>query len=243
MRTPSKTSIAGKVRKRIEGEGAGRVWTFADFRPLSPTGVAAALSRMAKEGSICRIRKGVYCVPKKTRFGELMPEPARIAAAVLKSKGVEWKSSGLAAYNGLGLTTQVSPVTTFAVSERVYRIKTLPNARLNLRVRPRVAGMSDEERTALDALRELGRIPDSSPAEVAIRIKDSFATERLSFHRIARLALEEPPRVRALLGAIGSEIGADDKTLCTLRKSLNPLTSFHLGLGNALPNAGRWKIQ
>jgi hypothetical protein len=61
------------------------------------------------------------------------------------------------------------------------------------------AGLHDE-RAVLDALRSLRRIPDATPAEVLHRILDAAA--------LAKLVRREPPRVRALVGALLEEAGA-----------------------------------
>lgn len=243
MRTRSEKSVAGKIRKRIEEVGPGKLWTYTDFRPFPPMAVAAALSRLAKEGAIRRIRKGVYYSPRSSRFGELSPDATSVAAAVLKHKGINWKPSGLPAYNGLGLTTQVSPTLTLDVPEKVYSLRTGSDSKLRLRAGVTVSGLSDNERAVLDALRDLRRIPDSTPAEAASKIRDLFAAKRFSFSRLARRSLNEPPRVRALLGAIGTEVGADRNALMALRKSLNPMTTFRLGVSEALPSATEWRIQ
>ena len=242
MRTRSENSVAGIVRKDIEKGGPGELWTYSDFKSLPPMAVAAALSRLAREGAIRRIRKGVYYSPRKTRFGELSPDSTSVAAALLKDKGIDWKPSGLPAYNGLGLTTQVSPTLTLDVPEKIYSLRTGSDAKLRLRVGVSVNGLSDGERAVLDALRDLRRIPDSSPAEAATKVKDLFASKRFSFNRLARRSLNEPPRVRALLGAIGTEVGGDRKTLAALRKSLNPITTYRVGVSEALPSAKEWRI-
>lgn len=231
------------VRKRITDRGPGELWTYANFKTLPPMAVAAALSRLVKEGTIRRVRKGVYYSPRKTRFGELSPDATSVARALLKDKGIAWKPSGLPAYNGLGLTTQVSPTLTLDVAEKIYSLRTGSHAKLRLRPGINVSGLSESERAVLDALRDLRRIPDSTPAETARKIKDLFAANRFSFNRLARRSLNEPPRVRALLGAIGTDLGADRRALTTLRKSLNPMTTFRLGVSEAFPSAKEWRIQ
>lgn len=243
VRTKSNNSVAGKVRTRIRRGGPGALWTYSYFRELPPLAVAAALSRLAKEGTIRRIRKGVYYSPRKTRFGELAPEATSVAGAVLKGKRMDWKASGLPAYNGLGLTTQVSPAVTLDVPKRIYSLRTGTGAEVHLKTRATVSGVSAEERVSLDALRDLRRIPNTTPAEVLSKVTDLFRTGRLSFDRVARHSLDEPPRVRAILGAIGSEIGANPRDLDRLRKSLNPVTTFHVGLGESLPRAREWRIR
>jgi hypothetical protein len=243
MRTRSDSSIAGKIRKRIEKGGPDKLWTYADFRPLPLLAVAAALSRLFREGTIRRIRKGVYYSPAKTRFGELSPNAASVADAVLKAKGIEWKASGLPAYNGLGLTTQVSPVLTVDVADNIRSLGVGRTGKLRLRSVRSLKGQTAEERAILDALHDVSRIPDSSPAEVVSKIKNMLAEKRISFDRLAKHSISEPPRIRALLGAIGSEIGANPRTLARLKKSLNPMTTFHLGLREALPSGREWRIQ
>ncbi len=219
------------------------LWTYSNFRDLRPLAVAAALSRLAREGTIRRIRKGVYHSPHKTRFGELAPDATSIANAVLKRRGVEWKASGLPAYNGLGLTTQISPVVTLDIPRRIYSLRTGTDAAFRLKTAVNVRGISDDERASLDALRDLRRIPDTTPAEALSRVIALFRTGRLSFDRVARHSLNEPARVRAILGAIGSEIGANPRTLARLKRSLNPVTTFHVGLGESIPSAREWRIR
>lgn len=242
MRTRSDNSIAGKVCKRIKKGDREKLWTYADFRPLPSLAVAAALSRLVKEGVIRRARKGVYYSPRTTRFGELTPDPASVAAAVLKSRDVEWKPSGLPAYNGLGLTTQVSPMLTVDVADSIRSLEVGAPDRLRVREVRNLKGLSANERALFDALSDLRSVPDASPAEVVSRVRDLFREKRFSIKRLARHSRHEPPRVRAILGAIGSEIGTDSKTLATLKKSLNPMTTFHLGLSATLPSAREWRI-
>ncbi len=233
-------SVSRRVLKRIEKGGLDRVWTYKDFADLPGLPVAAALSRLAKKGRIRRVRKGVYYVPRVTRFGATNPDPATVAAAVLTRRGIAWSPTGPAAYNRLGLTTQVSPTATFAVS-RMVRLAAGSNTKLSLR--PVVRGASADERAVLDALRDLRWIPDTTPDYVIARIGDLFRSKRISFERVARFARREPPRVRALLGAIGTSIGARPHLLAELKASLNPMTYFSLGLSDKLETAREWNIR
>lgn len=227
----------------IERGGPDRLWTYADFRSLPMAAVAAALSRLAGEGTIRRVRKGVYYVPRSTRFGETVPDADAVAVAVLRSRGVKWKPTGPAAYNGLGLTTQVSPTTTFAVDRNVRSLRVGIGAKVRLRPASVVRGLESEERAALDALRDIRRIPDTSAGEAVLKLKDLLVSRRLSFNRLAIHARREPARVRALLGAIGSALGAKKTVLLTLGKSLNPTTSYRLDVANVLPAAREWHIR
>jgi len=236
-------SVAHRVLSRIRRGGEDRLWTYKDFADLPGLTVAAALSRLAKNGRIRRVRKGLYYVPRVTRFGTTSPDPSNVAAAVLTSRGIAWKPSGPAAYNRLRLTTQVSPTTTFAVSRKVRLASTGSGTKLKVRPAAVVRDTSADELAVLDALRDLRWIPDTTPEHVIARIGELFRARRVSFERVARFARREPPRVRALLGAIGSTIGARRKVLGGLKDSLNPLTHFSLGLSDKLENAREWNIR
>lgn len=234
-------SIAASISKRVLSAESGSVWTYSDFKSLSTAAVAASLSRLAKTGALRRARKGVYYKPRSTRWGMIAPDSRSIAEAVLSHRGIRWVPTGLPVYNALGLTTQVSSVSTYAVEDGSISLSTGLPGRIRLR-RAMVGDLSAEERGTLDALRDLRKIPDTSPADVLNRLATVISSRRLSFKRLAAAALTEPPRVRALLGAIGSEIGANPMLLARLKKSLNPTTSFKVGLSSTFPAARAWNI-
>ena len=56
-------------------------------------------------------------------------------------------------------------------------------------------------------------------------------------------AVAEPPRVRAMLGALGQELAMPDPLLNRLRKSLNPLTRFEFGQLRSLEHAREWQAK
>ena len=55
--------------------------------------------------------------------------------------------------------------------------------------------------------------------------------------------MSEPPRVRAILGALGEMMKRDRKTLERLRRSLNPLSKFDFGIFTSMPNAKAWQAK
>lgn len=234
-------AVADTIRRRVENAAPERLWTFRDFDSLPTSAVAKSLSRLAKEGVVRRLRKGVYYKPKITRFGTLKPDPTNVLAAVLDRKNVDWKPSGLSVWNFMGLTNQIAASPTFTADHRV-RV-TAPNSRVRVSTAPTLRGLSVEERAALDALRDLRDVPDTTPDATIRRLVDLCREGRLSFARMLRVAKMEPPRVRALLGLIGTLLGEPTDSLATLRHSLNPLTTFKLGLGDAFHDAASWNIR
>jgi hypothetical protein len=60
---------------------------------------------------------------------------------------------------------------------------------------------------------------------------------------LIKYALQYPPRVRALLGAILENIFRNKFDLLTLKSSLNPSTNFKLGIKNTvLPTTQNWNM-
>lgn len=73
----------------------------------SRAAVDQALSRMVRQGRLIRAARGVYVRPVEGRFGVRPPAPAKVVEAFAALKGETIASSGAAAANALGLTTQV----------------------------------------------------------------------------------------------------------------------------------------
>ncbi len=80
------------------------------FNDMSEQAFFKTLSRLAKDGEIQRLTKGIYCKPKKGRFGTIGSNERNILEYYVgtnKNKGVV---VGYQMYNKYGLTTQVSKV-------------------------------------------------------------------------------------------------------------------------------------
>jgi predicted transcriptional regulator of viral defense system len=212
--------------------------------------VAAALSRLHKAGTIKRLRRGVYYHPKSSVFGESKPNPETATDAILRAGKVTSVAGGPNSYNLLGLTNQVSGAMTRVADRRVRRRSVL-GVPLKVEVRPgnSLKGVTAVERTFLDSLRHLQHIPDTTPAATLNRLRELLKNKTVSFTRLARFAQNEPPRVRALLGAVGESAQADQPEIIDgtalhhLRTSLNPLSAYKVhGLAHALPQSAAWNI-
>lgn len=234
-------AVADTIRRKVENAAPERLWTFRDFAALPISAVAKTFSRLANEGVVHRLRKGVYYKPKTTRFGTLKPDPAKVFAVLLDRKNVDWKPSGLSVWNAMGLTTQIAATPSFTADRRV-RV-TVPNSRIRVSTAPTLRGLSVEERAALDAMRNLRHVPDTTPEAIIRRLVDLCREGRLSFVRMTRAAKLEPPRVRALLGLMGTLLGQTPESLAPLRDSLNSLTTFKLGLAGVFRDAAYWHIR
>src|SRR4051812_30625034 len=96
-------NTAETVRRRIESSGE-RLWRLADFDGLPVAAVAQTLSRLARQGAIERLGKGLYYRPRQTAFGPSRPNIAQLRTLALRQKVVF--PAGAAAANLLGFTTQ-----------------------------------------------------------------------------------------------------------------------------------------
>jgi Family of unknown function (DUF6088) len=236
----SANHITTLVRQRMEAEGE-RLWRLVDFRDLPASAVAQALSRLAQKGTIERLSKGVYYRPRKTAFGKSKPNPAQIRTLVPKNSTVF--PSGIAAANLLGFTTQNaarSEVATNALSlpRKLVGDDTVIHAR-----RPEAwTGLSETDAALLDFLRRSGRTSGMSPDDTVRRLLSLFS-EKDRFERLLKIADTEPPRVRAMLGAIGEQLAPGMPALEHLRSSLNPVSRFDFGLLSSLPRARQWQAK
>jgi len=232
--------IAGLVRRRIE-RGGERLWRFGDFRNLPVTAVAQALSRLTRKGTLERLSKGVYYHTRPTAFGKSLPNPADLSRLASRRKTVF--PSGIAAANLLGMTTQTARRSEVATSALSLPRKLVGcDAVIHTRRPEAWASLSDTEAALLDFLRRGGRTSELPPEET-VRRTVVLLSERGRFARLLNIAGSEPPRVRAMLGAIGEQLGRKPAALLRLRASLNPLSRFDFGLLTGLPHAKSWQAK
>jgi hypothetical protein len=231
--------VASTVRTRID-HGGERIWRLEDFAGLPATAVAQTLSRLTREGFIQRLSKGVYYRTRETAFGPSQPNPTSMQQLATKRRGVY--PSGISAANLLGFTTQVGrqEVSTSALSLPRKLVGTDIVVRTR---RPEVwATLNASEAAMLDFLRTKGTTSELSPAET-VRHTLALLAEEGRFEILAKAAAYEPPRVRAMLGAIGQQLGKDAKLLQRLRASLNPFSRFDFGQLVGLTYARDWQAK
>jgi hypothetical protein len=228
------------VRHQIE-RGGERLWKLEDFRGLPFTAVAQALSRLTRQGRLERLSKGVYYSTRDTAFGKSRPNPTAIQKLASRRKTVF--PSGIAAANLLGFTTQTarqSEVSTNALSlpRKLVGSDTIIHTR-----RPEAwARLSESDAALLDFLRRAGRTSELSPEETVRRTIILFS-EKGRFERLLRIAASEPPRVRAMIGAIGEHLRKNCAALRRLHHSLNPFSRFDFGLLAGLRHARNWQAK
>ena len=109
--------------------------------------------------------------------------------------------------------------------------------------RPEAWGrLSETDAALLDFLRRGAKSSELSPAETIDRTV-ALLSEKGRFERLLKVADSEPPRVRAILGAIGEQLGKTTAVIQRLQASLNPFSKFDFGLLAGLPGARRWQAK
>ncbi len=236
-RGASPDSTATRVSERVR-RGGERYWSLSDFRDLPATAVAHALSRLASRGELQRVRKGLYYRAKHTAIGPTVPSAS---GAVAHSLDAPLHPAGLNAGAALGFSTQNPARPEFATPA-----STAPGALRGATVRTRRPPSRSEldvpDGALLELLRDRARYSDLSPQETSRRLAQMLS-DRVRFERLAKAALSEPPRVRAMLGALGEQAGAPARALTQLRESLNPISKFDFGILATLPNAREWQAR
>ena len=232
--------ITDRVRRRIE-RGGERLWQLEDFRDLPSTAVAQAFSRLARQGIVERLSKGVYYRARQTTFGKSLPNPAAIQKLASRRKRVF--PSGIPAANLLGFTTQTARRGEVATSALSLPRKLIGSDTVIHTRRPEAwAGLSDADAALLDFLRRGGKTSELS-AEETVRRTVALFSEKGCFERLLTVADSEPPRVRAMMGAIGEQIGKKPAALRKMRASLNPFSRFDFGLLTGLRYARNWQAK
>ena len=106
---PAQGSVDAAIRAELMANEAGKVFSPVDFVHLgSRAAIDKVLSRLTAAGTIRRIARGLYDVPRKHAIlGALLPSADDIAKAIAGKASLRLQPSGAYAANLLGLTEQV----------------------------------------------------------------------------------------------------------------------------------------
>jgi hypothetical protein len=169
--------------------------------------------------------------------------PNRAAMQQLASHRKHVFPSGIAAANFLGFTTQTAGRGEVATSALSLPRKLIGSDTIIHTRRPEAwVGLSNADAALLDFLRRGGNTSQLSDEET-LRKTLALFSEKGRFERLLKIADSEPPRVRAIMGAIGEEIGKKPATLRRLRDSLNPFSRFDFGALRGLSHARTWQAR
>lgn len=206
---------------------------------------AKVLERLQKKGVIRKLSKGIFFKPKITPFGEKIPGEEQVLKPYLYQDGKRTAYiTGNYLYNQMGLTTQVSA--TIQIASRKRRIFVNRGTIQATAVKSYI-DVTDENYQLLgllDAMKDLKQIPDIDlKSAITIFKKQVGQLDEKQLMALIGYALQYPPRVRALLGALLTAMGKRIEAR-PLKDTLNPLTTFKLDIDDILlPSALEWNIQ
>ncbi len=239
-------SVDSVVKKCIENVPSGQVFDYSLFpvRGDAFLALAKSLSRLAKQGQIVRLSRGKYYKPRESVFGVLKPDENQLILSLTQAgdKTIGYVT-GIAAFNYLGLTSQVSNTIMIArgsnqPSKDIFGFK-VRFVKRNFRF------TRDDVKLLqiLDALKDIKKIPDITVREsLKILITNLEKLKADELQQMIRLAQRYPPSTRALVGAI-IENRFSEIRVVSLYKSLNPLSKYYIGIDqDVLPNKLKWNI-
>jgi len=235
--TESTPPAAKRVRRRVH-RGGERFWRQSDFPELPAGAVSQTLSRLARSGELQRVSKGLYYRPGQTIVGPSRPAPDAVIANATRRPP---QPAGLTAAHLLGFTTQ-NPGRPEYTTSSATAPRALAGAHVRTRRGPGRDGLSPRESALLEFLRDRGRTSDLDDESTCRRLLDLLG-DKDSYARLVAASWGEPPRVRAMLGAAGQQLGMDERLLRRLRDSLNPLSRFDLGRLACLSTARDWQAK
>lgn len=171
-----------QIVTRIERLGAGKAFSAKDFLDIASRGtIDMALAGLTRRGTIRRVRRGLYDMPRVNPAlgGKLSPDIDEAARAIARRQ--KWKivPEGAWAANLLGLSTQVpakiiyltdGPNSEVAIGRRSIHFK---------HARPKaMAGLEGKLALAVQALRHLGKEGVGPPEIEKLRAALSPAEKR-----------------------------------------------------------------
>lgn len=240
-------SVAKKIEERLKTIREGETFTYDQLSidKKEYQTAAKAIERLIKKGIIKRVSPGQFFKPKKTIFGEILPNEEEILKPYLFKN---WKRigyiTGTYLYNRLGLTTQIPQIIKIASREKEIKVN-----KANLKIKPAksyvdVTSKNFQYLEILDVIKDFSKIPDlniESGIRILLNLLQKLNQEEVE--RLVKYSLKYPPRTRALLGALLEQNGQKDK-LEKLQESLNPLTEYSLRIKkDFLPTVENWRIK
>jgi len=241
-------TLAAQIRNTIETIPESQPFGYADLGIEASEFFAAAkaLERMQKKGTIKKVSKGIFYKPEMTVYGESGPNYDALLTNFLykNNKRVGYITGG-ELYNQLNLTTQNYFRTKIATNRSRKKIE---KGWLKTSTVKSYVDITEENYQllgVLDAIKDIKNIADTSTSK-AIKILAAKIEkfEKTAIQNLIEYALQYPPRVRALLGAIVEDRFRNKFNVEPLQKSLNPSTSYKLNVKESdLSTIKNWNLK
>jgi hypothetical protein len=143
------------------------------FKGVPEQAFYKAISRMAQNGEIERLTKGIYCKPKKGRFGNIVSSEKHILEHYLGENMKTGVVIGYRMYNKYKLTTQVSKSVEVYSNMSEHEIKKIENVEI-IKVNVRFDDTTKKMIELLHFLENMNQIEDLSMDNVKIFIENAI---------------------------------------------------------------------
>jgi hypothetical protein len=186
-------TMKNQILRRIEKMDAGSVFSAKDFLDLaSRTSIDVLLSKLAKNGTIRRISRGLYDLPRfnPDLESELSPDMHEAAQAIARRQ--RWKiiPEGAWAANVLGLSTQVPSKIMYLTDGPKHEIHVGRRTIFFKHARPKtLTGSGEKFSLVVQALRYLGK-QGVGPQEIEHLQKVLTAMEKKNLLKDTRYGTE-----------------------------------------------------
>lgn len=239
--------VAEKIEKKILQMIPGNTFKYQELgiEPEEYSAATKAIERLIKRDVIKRASTGLFYIPKQTAFGNIKPREEELLKPYLFDGDQRTAYiTGIALYNRMGITTQVPKNIRLASRDKRIITKIGSVEVKSVKSYVEVTNENYYLLELLDVIKDFKSIPDadktqtirfllSKLAELTVKEKEKAIT----------IALKYPPRVRALTGALLSQLNPAD-LLQELKKSINPLTIYKYKItSQQLPTIENWNIQ
>lgn len=240
-------SLTKKITEQIQNMSENTAFGYKelDISARDYQSVAKVLERLQKKGVIKKLSKGRFYRPEMTPFGEIRPDEQQILKPYLYHNGKRVAYiTGSSLYNKLGLTTQIAARIQIASRDKRIFINLGTVHASPVKSYVDVNDDNFQMLGLLDAMKDLKHIPDRDEKSVIAIFKNWIGgMDKEEREIFISYALQYPPRVRALLGALLTAMHKKRETKA-LRDSLNPITTFKMGVNDKLlSSASEWNIQ
>ncbi len=158
----SRTDTMNQMRARVMAAAPGDVFIPSDFADLAePRMVSTYLGRMLADGTLERVKRGIYAKPRRSDWlgASVPPKSNEIAKAIARNFGWTVVPCGDTALNILGLSTQI-PTIWLYVSDGPYKTYEADGIMLQFKHTDRkneLIGISYQSALVIQALRALGK--------------------------------------------------------------------------------------
>lgn len=174
-------TMRDQIVARIHRLGSGNAFTAKDFLDIASRGsVDMALASLARSGTIRRLRRGLYDLPKESAAlgGKLSPNIDEAAQAIARRHNWKIVPDGAWAANLLGLSTQVPAKIVYLTDGPTKEVE-VGRRKIHFKhARPKTfSGLEGKSALVVQALRHLGK--DAVTDREIARLRDILsAAER-----------------------------------------------------------------